>query len=532
MNDTHPKTETWSSYLIALLGIWVLTPILITTADIWDGGQFQFIATKLGDYAALKAWTFESRWTLQYYFYVVEAALVHNLGIPYGIFSNCVKAAAVIGICIETYRITTQKLGLSKPYAHYALAITLVSPPLATLLSSVLTFHIFCVWCFLFSTRLAQRSLLAALPFFVFSLSLNSIFALAVGYVCFTRLVALDKENWRRLLKEAFLFSLVLSCAFVAYRVIFPPYGVYKGYNSYDPRWLSIIRYCLLSIGATVATYYLLPKRLTPEERWGVMRRAIACFLLFFFACFAYWFVGKPVKLLGTNAFTPRHAYLAIVPFAMLMAFYFEQAVARFGRKVAAPLFIILVVFLFSYQYAAFQQKFAQLLYRDMLAYALKQVERPKPGYVVIKVDRGIVPKYYRDFPSLNGRSLFDAYGEVAWVVVPWDEATPFEVPKLYGGDFERIHEGSLLRKPENGIYTTTISFDLKKFDPFGSPITIYDYFTRNYGKYSPHAEFLKELPPPAKGGPEAGSAVRFQFHAGTAGNRDAGSTGKDPVLL
>ncbi|WP_419788223.1 hypothetical protein [Pseudodesulfovibrio sp.] len=498
MKTSTDSTKSWPTYALILLGICALTPILAMTDDIWDSGQFHNIAIRIGRMDILKTWAFESRWILQYYLYLTFDAFQRITGLPYTDLSNIISVASVLGICVETYRIGTEKLKISKSYAQYALAIILVYPALATLLCSVLTLHILCVWCFLFSTRLAKRSFLAALPFFLVSLSVNSVFAFAVGYICFEKLLTVNATNWKQSLKAIFLFSLSLTVLFAVYRIFFAPYGAFAGYNSFNPNYTSIIRYCLVAIAALLATHYILARNFSPAQKEDLMRRSAACFLLFFFACFAYWYVGKPVKILGTNAFTPRNAYLASVPFSLMLAIYFEALVNRFGKKKIAPIFFIVAAFLFCYQYAAYQQKFAHLLYRDMYTAALKKIQAPDHGFLILKTDKKITPKYFRDFESVNLRSLYDAYGDTNWLQFYWNEKDKDQIPERYANIFDKknVNLFDVRHIPEGQVYTTIIRFDLKNFDPFGSPITTYDYFTKNYERYSPQVTVEKRLPP------------------------------------
>jgi len=268
--------------------------------------------------------------------------------------------------------------------------------------------------------------------------------------------------------------------------------GGFVGYNSFDPRTLSFVRYLLLAPACTGIAYYLLARNLNTEGKIKFLRNITACFVLFLFACLAYWYVGKPVKILGTNSFTPRHAFLASVPFSLLLAYLFEQAARRFGKKVMVPLFTAIALFFFLYQYAAYQQKFAHLLYQDMFAATLKKEPAPLPGVIILKADMKTMPKYNKDIEKTNRRAFFDAYWEHSWVVVHWNPKKngPSLIPDYLRNYFDYIDGPSAkitrFVPPISSFDRTLVEFTHENFDPFGSPMDTYRYFTHAYSAYNP----------------------------------------------
>ena len=275
--------------------------------DIWDG-QDHYMAIRTGNLESMKTLFYKTRWVAQYYSYIIPAWIDYNLGIPYKIFLNITSVVSVVGICVEVFRIAKSKLGMSPNYAQFAVVILLVYPPFATLMTSILASHIICVWFFLLSVRFAERSLLLAFPFFAVSLTVNSIFAFAVGYMTFSEILKMDATNWKQSLIKLIAFSLPLTIIFYLYKTAFPPLGRFATYNSFDLRTLSFVRYLLVAAASIGLSYYFLARDLNKEEKLTFLRKITACFVLFLFACLAYWYVDKPIKILGTNSFTPRHA--------------------------------------------------------------------------------------------------------------------------------------------------------------------------------------------------------------------------------
>ena len=465
--------------LIAVAAAFCFVPLLFFVQDIWDG---KAIGYALNDHVTSPLWQMfiPTRWTLQYYACLAIGSIQDTLGISYKIITNVISCLSLAGICAETARILKDELGLEREYRLLAVLTILVLPPWATLMSSILFYHISCIWAFLLAMRWRRSAPVPAALLFVFSLTLNSIFAFAVGYAVFLGLMAVDKTNWRRTGTRVFLFSAALLTVFVLYRHFFPPYGVMAGYNSFNLRVTALFNYAGL-FAAFLGGAWLLLKDAAPEVRREELRKVAACCVLLFFAGFAYTYVGKPIKLEGTNSFTPRQAFLTAIPVGMLMAVLVRLGVRRLGRRFAYGLAGILLLLSFGYQYAAFQQKFTQLYFENALTAVFRRTEPPHTGVVTFIADRDQMPKYLRDFPAVSDYILYEAYGDMRWMTRVREQVND---PV---GDEERqswLNELVSWRGlPRNELYSTQIRLDLNGFDPFGSPMSYYYYLTDAYDR-------------------------------------------------
>lgn len=476
-------------WIICIAGVFALVPILLSYQDIWDGWHV-YEAFKLQDMSLLKKWFFESRWTLQYYFYLLTNFLQTNLGIPYKITANIFSCAAIVGICVETRRILKQKLDVENEFSLLAVIVILVFPPWATLMSSVLTFHITCIWLFLLSIRLCKSNPAVAFVLFICSLSLNSIFAFAVGYTFFDGILTIDNRNKKEKLLKIVIFSASLLTLFLSYRILFPPYGLYAGYNSLKPWYPGFYHFAITATILMGISFFFLAKGENSKERTLLLKRVAACLILLFFACVAYWYVGRAIKVQGTNSFTPRHAYLSAIPIAMLFALMTQYGVRKVGRRISYGLASVILLVSFSYQYVAYQQKYAHLLYENMLIKSLKTIDAPLPGVVFLLSERKIIPKYLRDISNSADWTLLAAYGQKLWYTKSCTEGMNCEINDKDRKDFEK-KLASHPNGPIDGKHTTYLSFSLDNFDPFGNPLYFYYYFAKQYNQFNPRIEYM-----------------------------------------
>ncbi len=484
------RTETTLKYCIAAAGFFALVPIFLACQDMWDG-RFVYEAFTIQDMGILKRWFFESRWNLQYYLYLFFGGLQELSGISYKIWGNILACASVIGICIEVRRLLLQKLGVQSEFSLLAVLFILVFPPWATLMSSVLVFHISCVWAFLLATRWWSSKPLLAVVFFVYSLSLNSIFAFAVGYSLFDCILSVTSENWRRKLVVTFSFCAALTVAFIAYKTFYPPYNRFAQYNTFKPWLLGFYYVAALSAVLLSLAYYVLGHRESHETRNRLVKQVGACLLLLFFACVAYWVVGKPIKVHGTNSFTPRHAYLAVIPISMLFAVLAQGGAKRFGRLVPYVIAGTFVLASFGYQFVAYQQKYTQLLYENMMAQSLQTLEAPPSGIVAVRSERETTPKYLRDFAGTPDWVFLAAYGKPAWFVRMCSSESKCQISDSEVEQVIKAYRKRSKPVPETGMAKSYMAFSVDGFTAFGSPVYYYYYFTKQYDRFNPRISYV-----------------------------------------
>lgn len=480
------KVEKRLQLLIAVAAAFCFVPLLFFVQDIWDGKHIGY-SLHAGDNRPLWEMFIETRWTLQYYLCLAIGGIQDTFGISYKIITNLLSCLSLAGICVEIARILEQELGVEREYRLLAVLTLIVLPPWATLMSSILFFHITCIWAFLLAVRWRRTAPLPAALLFIISLSLNSIFAFAVGYSVFLGIMSVDKNNWRQVGLRVFVFSAALLTTFVLYRHFFPPYGYGAGYNSFNLRVSALYNYLGLFI-AFLGGAWLLLKNTDAAYRQQGLRTVAACCVLLFFAGLAYTYVGKPIKLEGTNSFTPRQAFLATIPTAMLMAVMVRFGVKRLGRGIAYGLASVVLLLSFCYQFVAFQQKFTQLYFENAVTHILRGMEPPQSGIVTFVANRNQIPKYLRDFPGVTDFILYEAYGERRWAT--WARGKtdlPASDEKKQVWVDELVVERGL--SPDD-LHETRIHLDLKEFNPFGSPLVYYYYLTDAYDRLGFEVEY------------------------------------------
>lgn len=468
------KIEKRLQVLIAVAATFCFVPLLFFVQDIWDGKYIGY-ALNSGDSQPLWQMFIPSRWTLQYYMCLAIGYIQNTTGISYKIITNLISCLSLAGICFEMARILKQELKLEREYRLLAVLAFLVLPPWATLMSSIMFFHIMCIWAFMLAVRFRKSAPLPALLFLALSLALNSIFAFAVGYALFLGTLSVNKTNWLKIGLQIFLFSATLLSVFVAYRYFFPTYDWAVSYNSYNLRVSALFNYLGLFVGLLGGAWLLIRNK-DATIRLEEFRIVAACCVLLFFAGFAYTYVGKPIKLEGTNSFTPRQAYLTAIPTAMLIAVMVRLGVQRMGRKISYGLISLLLTLSFCYQFVAFQQKYTQLYFENAIVDILRDMEAPRPGVVTFVADRDQIPKYLRDFPSVTDLMLYDAYGERRWGSWSCDTIDcPLKESDVANWKHElvNLHGQSL-----DNLYDTRMNLDLKQFNPFGNPLVYYYYLT------------------------------------------------------
>lgn len=472
------RVEKRLQVLIVVAAAFCFVPLLFFMQDIWDGKHIGY-ALRTGDDDWLWHLLIPTRWTLQYYLFLGIEFIQNTFGIYYKVVTNVLSCLSLAGICVEIARIMDEELGLEREYRLLAVLAFLVLPPWATLMASMLFFHISCVWAFLLAVRWRRSAPVPAVLLLVYSLALNSVFAFAVGYALFLAILTVDQGNWRKVGLRTFLFSAVLLAAFVLYRHFFPPFGSVVGYNSFNLRVSALYNYAGLFAILLGGAWLLM--RGTDADRLRELRIVAACCALVFFAGFAYTYVGKPIKLEGTNSFTPRQTFLVAVPTAMLMGVMVRLCARRMGRRVAYGLAGAVLLLSFCYQFSAFQQKYAQLYFENAVAELFRAKEPPRPGIVIFETDRDQVPKYLRDFSSVADYIPFEAYGEKQWLTwVCGEQDCRVKEKRLQGWKRLLVDQRGL--SPDD-LYLTRIRLDLNGFDPFGNPMVYYYYITDDFDR-------------------------------------------------
>lgn len=231
-SHTHPSKPFISikalSWFVAFVFLIIYFPILSAKDALWDGTIISY-AWHSKDKLIFSTWFDESGWPLVRWLYEIIYEFCLTLGLNFQ-FTNNFIIAALVGLSgYEIYRLAT---GTYKFDNHSALlgVLFFFLIPVSTLYVASLAFiqlALFIYLC-LFGTRLYLEGAKVPLAILLIALSFqhNSnpclLFALIVLSYIFG-----DRKH----LKKDALILFLLACWYLIFKVSFPPYGLYKGYN-------------------------------------------------------------------------------------------------------------------------------------------------------------------------------------------------------------------------------------------------------------------------------------------------------------
>jgi len=450
-----------------LLVVTALAPLWLMPIDFWDGRIIDYAMTT-GDLRGLKMWFFENRFILQYWFY----AGVHNLaeltGISHRVWFAASASIAILGIAAETTCYGRGVLRLPQRYAVLAGYLALFFPPWDTLTSSDLLVHGLCVWWLLLGYRLSKsrhvpRRSLGVVCILV-SFQLNSLPALLAGLCAADCLLAFRRDRsvaidtWRRC---AFVIG-VTFIAFAIFKLGFPPYGGYEGYNrivAFDSfsnmdRALRLLgRYCvwpvavaglacvgvLMAIGTAALDRRIqgLPLFLMRDVFREVGRACardygalLAILLLFFAGVAPYVVVLKYAKFVEFNDWSQRNAYVLCLPLSLLGACLARLLAESLRESVPTARYAVMIPMaclcgFASFLYGGYSQKIERASFELSVIQALKALPPPPAGAVFVRYDhmRGVAVRMYE-----SNWLLWRAYGRLDWISAMGEHGTAQEI--------------------------------------------------------------------------------------------------------
>ena len=301
--------------------------------DMWDGVIIEHAVSEK-NLEPLKNWFFESGWPLQYYFINVLNSISGQSGAKFDLVIILVTVLSIGFIANETRLLIAHTFSVGKTKEFLFSQLTQFYPVLSVLVSSVMTFHIFCVACALFATRKicsnSVQSKIIGVPIILFAMSLKSIF------IFFPALLALRlfyntsfKRNdaWKFL-----IFSSLAPLTFIFHQLFFPSYGLYEDYNTIlNPfTWIDLKKILIASLDFVAYLIIPLPFFVTvliicitlDKERFLKVEffKVVVWPVFIISACIvAYLFVGKAPYIYDHSGFSQRQAIL--LPFGLTFAF-------------------------------------------------------------------------------------------------------------------------------------------------------------------------------------------------------------------
>ncbi len=144
----------------------------------------------------------------------------------------------------------------------------------------------------------------------------------------------------------------------------------------------------------------------------------------------------------------------------------------------------------FFYQFAAYQQKYAQLYYENALIVTLKTTPPPAPGFVYISSERKETPKYLRDIASASNWHFLEAYGKKLWGAAACTDGHNCDLPSSYrNGTLKYAVDRELVSVSD--LRVTRMNYSVENFDPFGNPLYYGYYFLKDYERLHPQLELV-----------------------------------------
>jgi len=339
---------------ILLFFLLVTIPMLLMKRDIWDGTSIQY-ASLVKDFSGLKMWFLDSGWILQYPFTVAIIKFSQFSHLSFKVTNAFIVFILMFFLLREVFFLCKKTFKLSKFSTYFSVVLVSTFPAWASLMSSVMTFHLSCIFAGLLSVRLIHGSgFKKVLGFFIliYSFGLNSNFTfLPVLSYCYD-FFKKDETNSSYLIKPSLrtisIFILGLT-VFLTHKNFFPPSHIYKGFNSLilfsvygfsktifhmlkSSTYLSAIIFFSFLVFIFELVFFNKTHLSFDESDAFKHYKMVLIYLLVLFlsAIFPYAAVGKSNALWEIIDFYNHNAILFSVPVALFTACYLELLYVRY----------------------------------------------------------------------------------------------------------------------------------------------------------------------------------------------------------
>ena len=303
---------------------------------------------------------------------------------------------SILGISIEAKNFTFKYLKIEKSSSFIVAYFVLIFPAWHVLTSSVMVIHILCIWFLLLGFRLIfyKYSFIFGLILILISFQLNSNFMLLCGLLISKYIsdkFLLKNDNYS-LIKTIFYITSVVVL-FVIYKKMFPPYGLYEGYNSnfsIKPTVVSTlyyIKYIIPLILTPILLYFFVfikKKLVLKEELQKNFFQIIIILILIIASFFPYAAVGKYAIIKDFADWSQRQALLLGFSIPVLIGYLFNMYITKYDKL--KLLWIVPAFISILFLTTGFFYKGKLYLYGISLENALKNVDI-KSGIVYIKTD-------------------------------------------------------------------------------------------------------------------------------------------------
>ena len=378
MNNTNNKKYDILPFILFLIFVYI--PLSFSKYDMWDGVIIDY-AYKIKNTLGIKTWFFESSWIFQYFQLETYFKLVAFFNLSYK-FINDISILIFGIILIKEFKfICINLFKISEKNTLFVLCLIAIYPAWSTFLSSVLTFYFLCFVFGILSVRLLHSKKIVY--------NIISIFILIIVYNYSSLLIFLpslsylydDKLSEERYFSKPsfrtfFIFSISILY-YLIFKIIYPPSGMYIGYNviSFNN---NVIPQMIKSIFG-FATFLIIPLIFVfflKSFSFKLKKQFIYLFILFIASVAPYILVGRHVNIINFWDWEYRHVYLLSFSICIFFGIFFDnknslKLKSLYSKIIILFSFVILLLcgFLIKLNRQIFEDDLSQLLKNENVVY-------------------------------------------------------------------------------------------------------------------------------------------------------------------
>jgi hypothetical protein len=397
-------------------------PTLLLSDDTWDGILISY-AIELNNFLILKKLFFDSTWYLQYYFILVIIELSELIGFTYKNVNTIIIFLIMTIYLREVYIFSKQQVKLNKIAVIISVSFAALFPIWSILLSSVLTFHLFCVTIGLIGIRLVHHqdklNKLVGILIVTAAYSLQSqlVFLPVLSYFYdLNKNLQFTNKNYKPS-TETLIILLISFIFYFVVKILYKPSGLHEGYhnlfilsvNGILPVVLRFGHYVtyLIPIALAILIYELI--KISSNKYYYQINQndndkncVIYILLLLIASVFPYAVVGQSSILWDINDWNGRQAILTVFPLAILTSilyqFIYDYTNSIYLKKIITNLILLVIIFNLFLLIIGVLAKHNRQLFFEKIIEIIKINEK--------KIPKGIVQIISKNTPN----TVFELY--------------------------------------------------------------------------------------------------------------------------
>ena len=354
---------------LSLFLITITIPILLSPRDMWDGVVIAF-AMEQNNYEGIFSYFMESNWIFQYplSILIIELSKLFSLGYK---DMNAIFSFITFVFFLNESRIFSSKLLRLSKFENTTLILLISTFPVwGVLFSSIMTFHLFCMFTGLLSIRLihSNKVFYGILGFLLLIISFNFqslLTFLPVLSFVYDKMNSKDTGNkfLKYFSKKTFLVLLTSFFVYSLLNVFYPPTGLYEDYNSvsvfsvfgFSQIGISSILYftflipLLSSMGLFLLFMILFPRMTTSFKLENIdYNLTLLLIILLFSSIFPYIMVGKNTYLFDIEDWNLRQAFPLSLPISLFIVHILKSIHSNnkffFGTQITVLIFLNFII--------------------------------------------------------------------------------------------------------------------------------------------------------------------------------------------